>query len=59
MMKKKTDENIMNILVQANPSFIYHSYIKCGINEEQKHSLIFKVIFFISYFIKLNVISQG
>ena len=57
MMKKKTDDNILNILVQANPSFIYHSYIKCGINEEEKHSLIFKVIFF--YFINLNVISQG
>ena len=59
MMKKKTDENIMNILVQANPSFIYHSYIKCGINEEEKHSLIFKVIYLYFYFIKLNVISQG
>ena len=58
-MKKKTDENIMNILVQANPSFIYHSYIKCGINEEEKHSLIFKVIYLYFYFIKLNVISQG
>ena len=59
MMKKKTDENILNILVQANPSFIYHSYIKCGINEEEKHSLIFKVIYLYFYFIKLNVISQG
>ena len=52
MMKKKTDENILNILVQANPSFIYHSYIKCGINEEEKHSLIFKVIFFLFYQLK-------
>ena len=59
MMKRKTGENIMNILVQANRSFIYHSYIKCGINEEEKHSLIFKVIYLYFYFIKLNVISQG
>ena len=36
MMKKKTGENIINILVQANPLFIYHSYIKCGINEDEK-----------------------
>ena len=55
MMKKKTDENILNILVQANPSFIYHSYIKCGINEEEKHSLIFKVIYlFIFLFYQLK-----
>ena len=57
MMKKKTDENILNILVQANPSFIYHSYIKCGINEEENIPSSLKLLFlflFLFYEVKCN-----